>query len=94
VTKFSENLNVKTDKKLKRLTILYAFKGIKERRSIRSLGLESCWFEAFNEKQVTDALKVSNIMRSVAMLPIVYSSESQVRPQRQSVNEFVHYETF
>ena len=94
MTKFSENLNAKTDKKLKRLTILYAFEASKERRSIRSLGLESCWFEAFNEKQVTNALKASNIMRSVAMLPIVYSSESQVRPQKLSVNEFVPYETF
>jgi nitroreductase len=94
VTKFSENLNAKTDKKLKRLKILYAFEATKKRRSIRSLGLETCWFEAFNEKQVANALNASNIMTSVAIVPIVYSSESQVTPQRRSVIEFLPYETF
>lgn len=192
--KFSENLNAKTDKNLKRLTILNVFEAIKKRRSIRSyvdknvsendikhmieaamwapsagntqplnlvivkdkeikrkiseaalnqasirkapivivvfadlarskrvyglrgeqlyglqdtaaatqnillsahaLGLATCWVGAFNEKQVANTLKAPNNMRPVALVPIGYSSECPVTPQRRSVDEFVHYETF
>ena len=62
--------------------------------SAHSLGLVTCWIGAFNEKQVANALKAPNNMRPVAIVPIGYSSEHPVVPQRRPVDEFVHYETF
>ena len=60
----------------------------------QELGLATCWVGTFREKEVAKAVKAPKNMRPVAIVPVGYPAVRPVAPQKRSVNEIVHYETF
>ena len=60
----------------------------------QELGLATCWVGAFREKEVAKAVKAPKNVKPVAIVPVGYPAERPVAPQKRSVNEIVHYETF
>jgi nitroreductase len=60
----------------------------------QELGLATCWVGAFRENEVAKAVKAPRNLRPVAIVPVGYPAERPVAPQKRSVNEIVHYETF
>jgi len=60
----------------------------------QELGLATCWVGAFREKEVAKAVNAPKNMKPVAIVPLGHPAERAVAPQKRSVNEIVHYETF
>jgi nitroreductase len=60
----------------------------------QELGLATCWIGAFNDQEVAKAVKAPKNVKPVAIVPVGYPAVNPVAPQRMSVNEIVHYETF
>lgn len=59
-----------------------------------NIGLGTCWIGAFDENMVRDILKIPINERPVAMIPVGYSDENPVMPQRMSLDQVVHRETW
>jgi len=57
-----------------------------------NIGLGTCWIGAFDEDMVRDILKIPIGERPVAMIPVGYSDENPVMPQRMSLDQVVHRE--
>jgi len=60
----------------------------------QELGLATCWVGAFRDKEVAKAVKAPKNMKPVAIVPVGHPAERPLAPQKRSVNEIVHYETF
>jgi nitroreductase len=60
----------------------------------QELSLATCWIGAFNDQEVAKAVKAPKNVKPVAIVPVGYPAVKPVAPQRRSVNEIVHYETF
>jgi len=60
----------------------------------QELGLATCWVGAFRDKEVAKAVKAPKNMKPVAIVPVGHPAERPAVPQKRSVNEIVHYETF
>ena len=59
-----------------------------------ALGLATCWVGAFREELVKKALNAPLNIRPVAIIPIGHAAEKPTSPQRRTLKEIVHYETF
>jgi nitroreductase len=58
---------------------------------VTNLGLGACWVGAFDEKEVRNILKLDENFRPVALLPIGYSAESPISPERRPIDEVTEY---
>jgi len=59
-----------------------------------ALGLGACWIGAFREEAVEGILKTPKALRPVAIIPIGHPAEKPRAPQRRSIGEITHYESF
>ena len=59
-----------------------------------ALGLGACWIGAFREEAVEGILKTPKALRPVAIIPIGHPAEKPRVPQRRSIGEITHYESF
>jgi nitroreductase len=59
-----------------------------------ALGLGTCWAGAFREELVKRALNAPMNIRPVVIVSVGHAVEKPRVPQRRSVKEIVHYETF
>ncbi len=60
-----------------------------------ALGLGACWVGAFDEKLVTDALKLPDHLRPVTIIPIGYPDETPPPPPpRRELQEVINWEYF
>ncbi|MGQ9680351.1 MAG: nitroreductase family protein [Candidatus Bathyarchaeia archaeon] len=57
-------------------------------------GLGGCWVGAFDEKKVSDALKLPKEIRPVAIVPIGYPKGMQQPRPRRGYSEVAHLETW
>jgi len=57
-----------------------------------ALGIATCWIGAFDEKRVSQALKIPLDIRPVLMLPSGYPDESPQRTVRMEPSRFTHLE--
>ena len=55
-----------------------------------SKGLGSCWVGAFNDRAVSDNLKLPDFIKPVALLPIGYPNEVPPDPGRLSITKLLH----
>jgi len=60
----------------------------------QELGLATCWVGAFHENEVAKVMKAPRNLRPVAIVTVGRPDERPVAPQKRSVKEIVHYETF
>ncbi len=60
------------------------------------LGLGTCWIGAFNEDYVKNILKIPIPLkvRPVAIIPIGYSDEVPIIPERMSLDKLLHKESW
>lgn len=56
-----------------------------------TMGLATCWVGAFDERKVASALKLSEQLRPVALIPVGYPAEEPVHPPRKSLGTIVEY---
>lgn len=54
-----------------------------------SRGLATCWVGYFEEKKVSQILKLSNDVRPVAMIPLGYPFEKVPAKERKKLNEII-----
>ena len=59
-----------------------------------AMGLGACWIGAFREEEVERILKTPKGVRPVAIVPVGHPAEKPNAPQKRSVGEIVHYESF
>jgi nitroreductase len=59
-----------------------------------ALGLGACWIGAFREGEVERILKTPKAVRPVAMVSIGHPAEKPHAPQKRSIGEMTHYESF
>jgi len=59
-----------------------------------ALGLATCWVGAFNEEEARRVLNIPNGVRPVAIVPVGHPAEKPEAPERRSLSEIVHNETF
>jgi len=59
-----------------------------------SFGLGTCWIGAFREEEAREILKIPYGVRPVAIVPVGFSAEAPLSPDRRHINHIVHYETF
>ena len=59
-----------------------------------ALGLGTCWIGAFYEEEIRRILDVPVGIRPVALVPVGHPNEKPRTPQRRSIKDIVHYETF
>jgi len=57
-----------------------------------ALGIATCWIGAFDEKRVSQALKIPLDIRPVLMLPSGYPDESPEPTVRMKPSRFTHHE--
>jgi len=57
-----------------------------------ALGIATCWIGAFDEKRVSQALKIPLDIRPVLMLPSGYPDESPQHTVRMEPSRFTHHE--
>ena len=57
-----------------------------------ALGIATCWIGAFDEKRVSQALKIPLDIRPVLMLPSGYPDESPQPTVRMDPSRFTHHE--
>jgi len=57
-------------------------------------GLGTCWIGAFREGDVSEALRLPEGVRPVAMFPLGYPSGKTRKPGRRNMKEVVHQERF
>ena len=60
------------------------------------VGLASCWCGAFDEKSVSDSLKLNDDMRPVAIIPIGYAVNEPAKTSRRPIEEistFIGFDT-
>ena len=57
-----------------------------------ALGIATCWIGAFDEKRVSQALKIPLDIRPVLMLPSGYPDESPQPTVRMAPSRFTHHE--
>ncbi|MGA3199325.1 MAG: nitroreductase family protein [Halobacteriota archaeon] len=57
-----------------------------------ALGIATCWIGAFDEKRVSQALKIPLDIRPVLMLPSGYPDESPQPTVRMEPSRFTHHE--
>lgn len=53
-------------------------------------GLDSCWVGAFNEKEVSDILRVPSYIRPIAMIPLGFSKKKDTATRRKNIKDLVH----
>jgi len=53
-------------------------------------GLGSCWVGAFNEKEVSDILRVPSYVRPVAMIPLGFPKKKETATRRKNIKDLVH----
>jgi nitroreductase len=53
------------------------------------LGLGTCWVGAFNEEEVSKAIRLPRNLRPIALLPIGYPTEKPFPKSRRSIDELV-----
>lgn len=56
------------------------------------IGLGTCWIGAFDEDIVRDILKIPMEARPITIIPIGYSDEDPVMPQRMDIDQIIHRE--
>jgi nitroreductase len=59
-----------------------------------SMGLGTCWIEAFKENEVKKALGMPDGVRPIAIIPVGHEAVSSSKRQRRPLNEITHYERF
>jgi len=59
-----------------------------------ALGLGACWIGAFREEEVETTLKTPKAVRPVAIVSIGHPAEKPRAPQKRSIGEMTHYESF
>ena len=59
-----------------------------------SLGLATCWVGAFNEKAAKKAVKASEGIRPVVIIPIGYSKKTTSHRDKRSLEQIIHHEEF
>ncbi len=59
-----------------------------------ALGLGACWIGAFREGEVERILKTPKAVRPVAIVPVGHPAEKPSAPQKRSIGEITHYESF
>jgi nitroreductase len=59
-----------------------------------SLGLGSCWIDAFKEDQVRKIINAPKYVRPVALIPVGYPDELPIARPRRPISEIMHKETF
>ena len=60
----------------------------------RALGLGACWIGAFREEEVERILKTPKAVRTVAIVPVGHPAEKPSAPQKRSIGDITHYESF
>jgi len=58
--------------------------------AVTSLGLASVWVGAFRDEGVREALRLSDDLQPVALLPVGYPAESPERAERRTLADLVH----
>jgi len=59
-----------------------------------AMGLGACWIGAFREEEVERILKTPKGVRPVAIVPVGHPAKKPSVPQKRSISEIVHYESF
>ena len=59
-----------------------------------SIGLGTCWIDAFKEDEARKVLNAPTYISPVALIPVSYPNEPSSARARRSVNEMMHNETF
>jgi len=59
-----------------------------------ALRLGACWIGAFREEEVERILKTPKAVRPVAIVPVGHPAEIPSAPQKRSIEEITHYESF
>jgi nitroreductase len=59
-----------------------------------ALGLATCWVGAFEEDEAAKVINAPKGVRPVAIIPVGHGTEKPTAPQKRSLREIVHYETF
>ena len=57
--------------------------------AVVSLGLSSCWVGSFDEKQVSEILKLPENLVPVAMIPVGFSKEKPGEKSRKTIEEII-----
>lgn len=57
-------------------------------------GLGSCWLGAFDENKVKSALKIPDLIRVVALLPIGHPAMQPERPRKKLITEITYIENY
>ena len=58
------------------------------------LGLGACWISGFDHEKATEALKIPQDVRVVALVPVGYTDRVQGPPPKLDPEEFTYYETY
>ncbi len=62
--------------------------------TITAMGYAACWVGAFNEKIVSDILKIPREIRPVAIIPIGFPKIIPIPTPRIPIQELIHHETW
>ncbi len=58
------------------------------------LGLGTCWIGAFNEGEVRKILKIPELVRVVAVIPLGYPDEGPSQRERKDLDQVICFEKF
>lgn len=59
-----------------------------------SLGLGTCWVGAFEEAEVSEALKIPEGVRPVAIIPVGHATANPPKHPRRALSEIMHHERY
>lgn len=62
--------------------------------AVHAHGLGACWIGAFDEGSVARILRMPEMIRPVAIIPIGYPDEEPVPPSRRPLSKVVHLEHY
>ena len=62
--------------------------------AVHALSLGACWIGAFDDNRVREALSLPPWLKPVAIIPIGYTDEKPLTPQRLPLKDFIHIDHY